>query len=470
MINTKKHSIFEKRKDVVRPLNLTICGLVFFLIPIVNLGQLFIPSEYRFVLFTVFPFLNSFSLTIEHTAVHHVTSGMEYLQMLTFIDIILLILPMFVGFGILSMTQIGKWMFMIYSGGLILYNLSTFVFFPINYNFITLVNSLVLTFIVNHFLNKDILNPYNTDIHKKSWGRMPFVNDAVVNGIPCTTRDISYSGTFVYLENSNLELEQEVIIQFKLKDKNYSLKGGVARIEKEGIGIEFLFGHGGMDAETMKEIKNMLRELQSSVHFYSPTEATDPQSMARVNELGNERVQKRLFTVDEYEKMARSGIVKPEEQAELVEGELYSSSPLEPKHAFCIDKLLSFFSETLKKRAILRVQNPILINNKSELLPDLSIVQNKDYSKAHPLAEDVYMIIEVSSGSFDYDKNTKLPVYAAAGVLEVWLINLDREYIDIFRKPSNLTYQFTERYFNGSVSPQSFADIILDLNFIMGKI
>ncbi len=448
-------------KKIVRPFSMTASGYLFFIIPLINLGQLFIPSEYRFVVFTLIPFLNTFSLTFEHTA--HIGRGLDYIHLFTYIDAVLIIAPFIVGLGLLSVTQVGWRIFMSYSGALVIYNLVMFIIHPNSYDFITLINSAVLTFIVINLVQKDISIPY-MDLHKSRWRfgqRLPLVNDALVNGKNCITRDISHSGVFVYLQNSGFQLHEEVSVHFQLKDRAFDLKGTVVRLDKDGVGIAFK----NLDTEVTKELKKLIRDL--TLNFSSPVEISESVPAAKDSTAGSEKVRKKLFSLDDYIKMEKSGIVKPDERTELLEGELYSSSSLEPKHASSIDTLVSFLSEALKKRAVLRVQNPVFLDKKSALSPDLSIVRNKDYKEVHPFADDVIFLIEISYGSFDYDKNTKLPVYAKAEIPEVWILNLNEKFIDVCTKPVNSVYQSVVRFSTGTVSPKEFSDIRLKLNQIV---
>jgi Uma2 family endonuclease len=47
----------------------------------------------------------------------------------------------------------------------------------------------------------------------------------------------------------------------------------------------------------------------------------------------------RKFTVEEYEKMATEGIIKPDEKVELIRGEIIKMSPMGTRHAAGIARL-----------------------------------------------------------------------------------------------------------------------------------
>ncbi len=60
------------------------------------------------------------------------------------------------------------------------------------------------------------------------------------------------------------------------------------------------------------------------------------------------------------------------------------------------------------------------------------------YTKARPTAPDVLLLVEVADSSLAYDQEIKLPLYARAGVREVWLVNLPEQSIDCYSHPTAL--------------------------------
>jgi Uma2 family endonuclease len=179
----------------------------------------------------------------------------------------------------------------------------------------------------------------------------------------------------------------------------------------------------------------------------------------------------RKFTVEEYEKMSAQGIIKPDEKVELIRGEIIKMSPMETRHAACIDRLIPLLYQKLGKRIILRVQNPIRLNDNSQPEPDLSLLipRSDFYVSAHPQPEDIYLIIEVSDSTLDYDRNTKIPLYAEANIKEVWLVNLQEECLEVYRYPVNGIYQSIQKYERGEIIfIESFSGIELNISEIIG--
>jgi len=117
------------------------------------------------------------------------------------------------------------------------------------------------------------------------------------------------------------------------------------------------------------------------------------------------------------------------------------------------------------------VQNPIRLNNNSQPEPDLSLLIPRPdfYVAAHPCPEDIYLIIEVSDSTIDYDRNTKISLYAEANIQEVWIINLKEECLEVYRHPLHGSYQAIHEYsINERVFITSFPDIEFTIAEILG--
>jgi hypothetical protein len=70
-------------------------------------------------------------------------------------------------------------------------------------------------------------------------------------------------------------------------------------------------------------------------------------------------LKRRLFTVEEYYRMAEAGIISKDERLELIEGEIVAMAAIGSRHAACVDRLNYFPSQRVGGRALVRVQNPI---------------------------------------------------------------------------------------------------------------
>ncbi|MCO6480340.1 MAG: Uma2 family endonuclease [Phaeodactylibacter sp.] len=157
------------------------------------------------------------------------------------------------------------------------------------------------------------------------------------------------------------------------------------------------------------------------------------------------QLNKRLLTVEEYHKMGEAGILQ-EQGLELINGEIIKRSPIGSKHVSCVNKLNALLNALLGKKAIVSVQNPVIIGGLSEPEPDIAILVYREdyYAEEIPSAKDVLLIIEVADTSLAYNREVKLPQYAESGVPEFWLVNLTENVIEVHWQPMGNDYKFRE--------------------------
>jgi Uma2 family endonuclease len=182
-------------------------------------------------------------------------------------------------------------------------------------------------------------------------------------------------------------------------------------------------------------------------------------------------VTKKLFTVDEYYQMAEAGILRPEDRVELIDGEIIQLSPIGHRHAGSVNRLNHLFAVSFSGRAVLSVQNPIQLNNYTEPEPDIVLLKPRvDYYASKKVwAEDALLIVEVADTTLRYDRDIKVPRYAAAGIPEVWIENLSDDEFLVYRNPTGESYAVSIILHRGdSVSPVAFPDALFRIEDLLG--
>ncbi|MEO0338978.1 MAG: Uma2 family endonuclease [Bacteroidota bacterium] len=152
--------------------------------------------------------------------------------------------------------------------------------------------------------------------------------------------------------------------------------------------------------------------------------------------------------MEEYHKMIDARIITPAEKVELIHGEIIEISPITPRHAGVVNLLNSIFSYHGFGKIVVGPQNPIELNPYSEPEPDIVIAKYRPdhYTISHPKPEDIQMVIEVSISTYPYDLETKLPLYAEAGIPELWIVNIEEEQIEVNKTPVGNIYKYKEIY------------------------
>jgi Uma2 family endonuclease len=173
---------------------------------------------------------------------------------------------------------------------------------------------------------------------------------------------------------------------------------------------------------------------------------------------------RRLFTIEEYHRMAETGILRPEDRVELIDGEIFEMSPIGSRHMACVNNLNRVLVLGLGVRAVVSPQNPVQIPRYSEPEPDLAVLRARSYRTLPPTTEDVLLLVEVAETSLRFDRTVKLALYARAGFLEYWIADANAETVTIFRQPANATYSDVRTVGrNDTLSPLAFPDLVIDV-------
>jgi Uma2 family endonuclease len=144
------------------------------------------------------------------------------------------------------------------------------------------------------------------------------------------------------------------------------------------------------------------------------------------------------FRVEEFERTFQ-GVP----HVELLRGEVYQMSPIGPKHVHKVAQLDARLQETLRGKAVVLVQSPLRLSEDSEPEPDLMVLRPPldRYREKLPAPEDVLLLVEVADTSLEFDREVKLPLYAEAGIPEVWLVNLKENLLEVYRDPRGGRYR-----------------------------
>jgi len=183
--------------------------------------------------------------------------------------------------------------------------------------------------------------------------------------------------------------------------------------------------------------------------------------------------QKRYFSAEEYHRMGETGIFRENEQTELIKGEIFHMPPIGTEHAACVDRLNRLLHLSLGESWIIRVQNPVSVSVDSEPEPDISVLKfhPEFYARHHPQPKDIGMLIEISDTSLGYDRQIKLPLYAKAGIPEVWIVNLKERCVEIHSSPAEPGYELCRKHYRGAqLKSPSFPDLKISVDELLGKI
>jgi len=180
------------------------------------------------------------------------------------------------------------------------------------------------------------------------------------------------------------------------------------------------------------------------------------------------------FTIDEYHRLISLGFLTEGARIELIRGELIQMTAKGTPHTVCSSILCRQLDRLLGDRVVIRGQDPITLPNDSEPEPDVVIARgtDEDYLAHHPYPQDIVLVVEISDSTLTYDQTTKLKLYAEAGILDYWIVNLNACQLERYNQPyENAEGEFSYLSKQISLPPKSvaipgFEDALLDLRRI----
>lgn len=159
--------------------------------------------------------------------------------------------------------------------------------------------------------------------------------------------------------------------------------------------------------------------------------------------------------------MIQTGILKPGDRVELIHGWIVPKWPLHPTHASVVRRLDRLLQKIVKDAAVIGVRQPITTAD-SEPEPDVTVSRSPEnlYFTTHPVAEDIYFVIEVSDTTLAYDQGEKQTLYARARIAMYWIVNLEDRRVEVYTEPSgvkNLKYRQQSNY-----GPRDKVPVVVD--------
>ena len=178
------------------------------------------------------------------------------------------------------------------------------------------------------------------------------------------------------------------------------------------------------------------------------------------------------FSVKDYHRMAETGVLRPDARVELLAGRIIDMSPIGPFHGGVVGRLTRLFNQLSQNRWLVWPQNPLRLDDHSEPEPDVMLLKPAadDYTSRHPQPDDVFLLIEVSDTTLEYDRTEKLPAYGRAGVAEVWIVNLNETTIEVYREPNFTGYGAKTLLRAGEqANPLAFPDVAVDVAEVLKR-
>jgi len=133
----------------------------------------------------------------------------------------------------------------------------------------------------------------------------------------------------------------------------------------------------------------------------------------------------RLFSVDDYHRMAETGILDPAERIELLNGQIVEMSPIGKRHWELHARLVKYLNAAFPDDLMVVGQGSFPLGERSEPQPDIAIVRCLPDRPGYPLDPlSIVGVIEIADSSASIDLGTKMRLYASSAIPDYVVIDL----------------------------------------------
>jgi len=172
----------------------------------------------------------------------------------------------------------------------------------------------------------------------------------------------------------------------------------------------------------------------------------------------------RRLSVDDVFRMVEAGVLDEDDRVELVEGVLVEMVPIGPQHDGAVAWLTRHFAAAPGDAWEVRVQSTLLVSG-GYLLPDLMLVEPPPRTEQPTSA---LLVVETAQTSQVRDRE-KARDYAAAGVPDYWIVDLEARAVEVHRRPLAGGYEEVTTFADGqSVSPLASDAPTVDVSALLG--
>jgi Uma2 family endonuclease len=173
-----------------------------------------------------------------------------------------------------------------------------------------------------------------------------------------------------------------------------------------------------------------------------PTAVTDLPA-----QLGQRR---KVWSRSEVDALSSSGLLDGQ-RLELVEGELIDKMGKKRPHVNSLTRLLGWLSSVFGVDFV-NPEAPIDVapedNPTNEPEPDIIVLRRdlSHFTGENPRPQDLHLVVEVSDSTLGFDLTTKAALYARAGIVEYWVLDIAGRRVIVHREPQAGRYTSVAAY------------------------
>lgn len=155
------------------------------------------------------------------------------------------------------------------------------------------------------------------------------------------------------------------------------------------------------------------------------------------------------WSIEDYHRIVEAGVLA-DARCELLNGEIVDMAPEGPEHAQRCETSARYLERCFGEGWWARQGKPITLAE-SEPEPDVAIVEERDYSDRHPVADEVILAVEYAFSSQLKDQGLKRDIYASAGIPHYLVIDLKQKSVRHYAEPVEGVYRLEQDYNQGII-------------------
>lgn len=189
--------------------------------------------------------------------------------------------------------------------------------------------------------------------------------------------------------------------------------------------------------------------------------------MNAIVKIGDVELEPFRFNRDAIIQMVDSGVFEQFGRWEVIDGVMIHMSPSWLPHSRALSLVNIFFGMNLAGRYQTTVDQLVLFGDDGMHAPDIAVFE-AGFSKRMPEASDLRLVIEIAEASLAYDLGTKADRYAAFGIPELWVVDLEGRRLVVHRDPGANGYgSVTATDWSVAASPLIAPEVTLTLADIL---
>ncbi len=153
-----------------------------------------------------------------------------------------------------------------------------------------------------------------------------------------------------------------------------------------------------------------------------------------------ETVDPRRFTADEFMRLYEIGVLGKRERLRLIGGVIYVMAPTGPEHSVGHGSIAGALSRALWGRFAVALTPTVRFSEHDVAEPDAVVLPLGPRPRPPIEIGEIQLLVETAHASLKDDTTVMAAIYAAAGIADYWVLDLEHQKLLVFRNPTSEGY------------------------------